>query len=397
MSTYQYDPKTGMRREEPASGGNQPPQEISWFWILVGFAVFWPAGIFLLVLKIARESQRAASPKVQQVVRTVPVQVAPLVQSSPVQGKNAGKNSKKMNSTAAVLLSLLGAVLTLVGLTQVLHTGDMIGVWETVRVLWNMFVGLGLCSGGASCFLMGGRLKRRQQRCLKYLAILGQRESIAVQELARITGNKEKRVLEDLNDMLEKGLLPQEAYIDMSQGMLFLSARAAQKQAAEKAPETRTETNIPEKQQEEGYAAILHNIRRANDEIADPELSAKINRLEEISAKIFRIVEEDPKRKKEIATFLDYYLPTTQKLLDAYGDFEAAGVEGENLREAKKRIEQIMDAVVAGFERQLDQLYHSDAMDINSEVQVMETMLKRDGSSVEEDFFGATAVQEKTD
>ena len=153
----------------------------------------------------------------------------------------------------------------------------------------------------------------------------------------------------------------------------------------------------PEKQQEEGYAAILHNIRRANDEIADPELSAKINRLEEISAKIFRIVEEDPKRKKEIATFLDYYLPTTQKLLDAYGDFEAAGVEGENLREAKKRIEQIMDAVVAGFERQLDQLYHSDAMDINSEVQVMETMLKRDGSSVEEDFFGATAVQEKTD
>lgn len=94
---------------------------------------------------------------------------------------------------------------------------------------------------------------------------------------------------------------------------------------------------------------------------------------------------------------MDYYLPTTQKLLDAYGDFEAAGVEGENLREAKKRIEQIMDAVVAGFERQLDQLYHSDAMDINSEVQVMETMLKRDGSSVEEDFFGATAVQEKTD
>ena len=102
---------------------------------------------------------------------------------------------------------------------------------------------------------------------------------------------------------------------------------------------------------------MLRSIRRSNDRIADPELSRKMDRLEEIAGKILKLVEEDPAKKNQAATFLNYYLPTTEKLLDSYADFEEAGVSGENLTQAK------------------------------------ETMLRRDGGSVEEDFgLGGTAV-----
>ena len=97
-------------------------------------------------------------------------------------------------------------------------------------------------------------------------------------------------------------------------------------------------------------------------------------------------MEEHPEKRSSIHTFFDYYLPTTQKLLDTYADFEETGVEGENLREAKERIEQTMDLIVAGFEHQLDQLYSTDALDVASDIKVMEAMLKRDTASVARDF-----------
>ena len=61
-------------------------------------------------------------------------------------------------------------------------------------------------------------------------------------------------------------------------------------------------------------------------------------------------------------------------------------MDGEHLREAKERIEQTMDGIVEGFEHQLDQLYTADAMDVVSDIKVMETMLNRDTASVAKDF-----------
>ena len=188
--------------------------------------------------------------------------------------------------------------------------------------------------------------------------------------------------------MLDKGYFGGTAYLNMELGYLFRSGHAdeAFQRQAQKIEQT-------PKEAEEGYSGILRRIRRANDAIADPILSAKIDRLEEITAKIFRAVEEDPKKAGRIDTFLNYYLPTTQKLLDSYAEFEAAGVEGENLRLAKSRIEATMDSIVHGFEHQLDALYQADAMDVDSDIRVMETMLHRDTASVEQDFgLGGSAV-----
>ena len=77
--------------------------------------------------------------------------------------------------------------------------------------------------------------------------------------------------------------------------------------------------------------------------------------------------------------FLDSYLPTVVKLLEAYAEMEAQGVEGENIRESKRRIEDAMDTLVTAFENQLDKLFESDALDLSTDIDVMERMLRADG------------------
>ena len=111
-----------------------------------------------------------------------------------------------------------------------------------------------------------------------------------------------------------------------------------------------------------------------------------------------RLAGDLPSKKNAAGTFLNYYLPTTLKLLENYADFEEAGVSGENLSQAKSRIAATMDNIVAGFEHQLDELYRTDAMDVNSDIRVMETMLRRDTASAADDFgLGGAAVQRQSE
>ena len=123
----------------------------------------------------------------------------------------------------------------------------------------------------------------------------------------------------------------------------------------------------------------LSEMRRLDEAIADEALSAQIRKLAEISGKIFRQVKADPQKLPEIRRFMDYYLPTTLKLLNAYDRMGAAGGEGENVTGTMQRVEDIMDTIVAAFEKQLDSLFGAEAMDLRAEMRVLETMLAREG------------------
>ena len=254
----------------------------------------------------------------------------------------------------------------------------------------DLLVALMMAAGGVVMFVNGLSMSKALKRYAKYLAVLGDRDAIPVEELARTLGYSKRQVEKDLQKMIDKGYFGGKAYLHMERGYLYRSGDADaawQKRQEEKKQAAAEEVK-------DGYAGILQNIRRANDRIDDPVLSEKIDRIEAITARIFSAVETDPKKEEKIATFLNYYLPTTQKLLDSYAEFEAAGVEGENLRQAKQRIEATMDSIIRGFEHQLDQLYQADALDVDSDIRVMETMLRRDTASVSDDFdLGGTAVQ----
>ena len=74
------------------------------------------------------------------------------------------------------------------------------------------------------------------------------------------------------------------------------------------------------------------------------------------------------------------------KLLNAYSQFDRQGVEGEVIGQSKRKIEEAMDVLVEGFEAQLDTMFADDALDVDSDIQVLQNMMARDGLSGQEDF-----------
>ena len=126
----------------------------------------------------------------------------------------------------------------------------------------------------------------------------------------------------------------------------------------------------------------LAELKRLDDAIADEKISAAIRRLESVCREIFDQVKADPSKLSQTHRFMDYYLPTTLKLLGAYDRMDSTGVNGENIDSTKRRVENIMDTIVTAFERQLDSLFGSEAMDISTDIAVLENMLEREGLTV---------------
>lgn len=146
-----------------------------------------------------------------------------------------------------------------------------------------------------------------------------------------------------------------------------------------KEPQTEEERALAELRTERDKA--VSEMRRLNDAIADPAISAQIDHLEDVTGKIFDVVAEKPAKRPQIRRFLQYYLPTTLKILNAYDRMGGAGIEGENISATKEKVEGMMDTISAAFDKQLDALYGEEALDISTDITVMEQMLAREGLS----------------
>ena len=392
-----------------SSGG----RDWSWPLIILAFWAFWPLGLALLFGKLFADDEKKPAQKAPPLQGAPGQPAAQFYRASaapPRRQTKAAKAVKKVTKSPAAKksnawwLKIGGLALLFFGLNGMVDAVDSL-LWVvqsgTAALWWleDLLGGLAITAGGGAMLYSGFAMDRQLRRFSKYLLVMGDREAIPIDELARTLGYSERRVTKDLEKMTDKGYFGGKAYLNMELGYFFRggNAEAGFRQRFEEAQSAAEEPREAPKEAEEGYSGILRNIRRANDQIADPVLSAKIGRLEDITARIFKAVEEDPRKKDRIGTFLNYYLPTTQKLLDSYAQFEAAGVEGDNLRQAKERIENTMDSIVRGFEHQLDELYQADAMDVDSDIRVMEHMLRRDTGSAEEDFGlgGGSALQEE--
>ena len=134
-----------------------------------------------------------------------------------------------------------------------------------------------------------------------------------------------------------------------------------------------------EKQTENEFEVILRQIREVNDRIADKPMSQKIDRIGELTASIFRVVQEKPERAEEVRKFMNYYLPTTLKLLKSYSLMEKQSYQGENIQASRKKIEDVLETLVHAFEQQQDRLFRVEALDVESDISVLETMMTSDG------------------
>lgn len=160
----------------------------------------------------------------------------------------------------------------------------------------------------------------------------------------------------------------------------------------EEVPEEPKTTGNPEldKMIEDGRKAIAE-MKRLDDNIADPTISAQIVRLQELSGKIFVQVEQNPEKLPQIRKFMNYYLPTTLKILNAYDRMGEQGVAGENISSTMHKVEGMMATIITAFEKQLDNLFGAEAMDISTDMVVLENMMAREGLS--DDPLHRTAQQ----
>ena len=126
-------------------------------------------------------------------------------------------------------------------------------------------------------------------------------------------------------------------------------------------------------------ALAVEEMKRLDENIEDEKISQAIRELEQTSQAIFQQVREAPEKLPQIRKFMDYYLPTTLKLLNAYDRMSSVGVGGENIDSTKERVEAIMDTIVAAFDKQLDGLFGAEALDVSADITVLETMLAREG------------------
>ena len=304
--------------------------------------------------------------------------------SSKAKGAGGGKAARKKaasESSGSTGLIVGGAVMT-----GVFGLGFLSTLLEVVdSLLYGYFfsdelVGVAACglffAGGLAMLLAGINGRGRGERYINYLAYIGANQEVDLARMAATFDVSVRRLCKDLRRMLAKGILPT-GYLDLAEGKLYLT------EMGYRAPEPEKDLSPEEKEERDAQRedAILQEIRQVNDDIPDEEMSAKIDRIEEITRKILDYQKKHPDRQGQLRTFLNYYLPTTLKILRAYAQLEAQGIEGENISAAKKRIEDMMDQVVAGFEKQLDKLFQDDALDIAADVEVLENMLKKDGLS----------------
>ena len=149
------------------------------------------------------------------------------------------------------------------------------------------------------------------------------------------------------------------------------------KQEQKKAEEEPSDPQIAALKKERDRA--LSEMRRLNDAIQDETISRQIDHLEEVTGKILDQVIAQPRKQPQIRRFLDYYLPTTLKILNAYDRMSAAGIAGDNIDATKDKVEKMMDTIVKAFDKQLDALFGEEALDISTDITVMENLLAQEG------------------
>lgn len=122
----------------------------------------------------------------------------------------------------------------------------------------------------------------------------------------------------------------------------------------------------------------LENLRRANEAIPDPEITRNLDRMYASGQQIFNELGRDPRKIALVRRFMNYYLPTSEKLMEQYQVLMNATTKGENIQSAMTTIEKSLGLAADAFDKCADNLYKDDEMDIDAEIKVMQTMLTGD-------------------
>ena len=323
--------------------------------------------------------------------RTVQVRQKPKIIEEP-QTLPALYGSTDGKTAVGIVKIVGGSLLSCFGFLGFLSTVILAAVTGVSGVpaifgLAGLGVGIGLIAGGVQGL-------ERVSRFKKYCKTLGRNTHCSLEKLARTVGKNVKFVRKELVKMIDDGLFLEghldreeanlitshDTYRHYEQSRLALEARKQEEQRLEAAKQAVKPAADPRVQEvlERGNAFIAE-IRRCNDAIPGQEISGKISRMELIVRRIFERAQAHPEIVPDLKKLMDYYLPMTVKLLNAYAEMDAQPVQGETIRASKKEIEDTLDTLNLAFEKLLDSVFEDTAMDVSSDISVLNTLLAQEG------------------
>lgn len=241
----------------------------------------------------------------------------------------------------------------------------------------------------------GISLRKRVRRFRQYVKTLNGHSYCSIEELAFSTKKKNKFVIKDLNKMIDLGMFP-EAHIDDKKTYFmlndevyenYLNSQEAFKHRAEEELKKQEKVNEelinPEKQQLRQIIELgnsyIEQIKIATIAIHREDMSTKLNRLQNIVQQIFNYLENNPNKLTEVNKLTNHYLPMTLKLVNSYKELNDQPVQGDNIKNAKKEIEKTIDIINIAFEKLLDDLFGEVALDISTDISVLETLFTQEG------------------
>lgn len=312
-----------------------------------------------------------------------------------------------IGKVSGVLFTVFGSIGTSIFGIAVLVLG-IVGQALEMQKLFGTII-FGLLPLLIMCVIMsvkGASIRNRGKRLRRYMGLLNGRNYCMIKELSDRTGFSKRYIIKDIRKMIKLGIF-HEGYLDEQNTCLmlnkeaydqYLSARENLKirQAKElqeknmKSKQDTEENTLPKSELEKALIegrVYISEFQKANDAILDEVVSKKLDRMEQITTKIFHYVETHPTKLKEIRKFMEYYLPTTLKLLNAYKEFDKQPIQGENITNAKNEINNTLDTINLAFENLLDDLFEDEAMDVSTDISVLETILMQEGLT-EKDFAG---------
>lgn len=283
-----------------------------------------------------------------------------------------------LTSVIFLIITLIGSLITAFDVVS----GLIIGIFAVAFISFAVMTYVGV------------DMVRTVGRFRQYVSVLRDREFCDIKEIASATGRDVRKVLKDVKKMITKGWFCQ-GHLDEKESCLMVSEHAwnqytalmedmkqrkAEEQAAQKKMQEEYDRLSPEVQKiVQAGDEYVRKIKAANDAIPGEVISAKISRMELLVDRIFDRVEQNPDSVNDMRRMMDYYLPTTMKLLEAYEELDAQPVQGENIISSKKEIEDTIDTLNIAFEKLLDSLFQDTAWDVSSDISVLHTMLAQEG------------------
>ena len=306
-------------------------------------------------------------------------------------------NRKPPGRISGIVCIVFGAVgISLYGISLLSFTivniisGGIIGTSVFVLLFLLFIISIAV-------LLKGLNLKKRVDRFKRYVRIMDRRTYISIRDLSKLSKQKERFLIKDLEKMIDMGMFYQ-GHIDEEKAHFMLTDEVyndylnlKRQEIENKNKEQRLEEEIESSYGKDVQSTLkvcrdyIKEIKTVKNELCREEISMKLDKLSNVSEEILKQIEKNPKKVEEVNKFINHYLPITLKLINSYEELNSQALQGENIQKAKIEIEESIDLINKAFENLLDDLFEDIRLDISTDISVLKTLFKQEGLG-EEDF-----------